>query len=84
MAARFLTDGYLGNSMLLPNRNLQAAYQFIDLSGNYSINRHVTAYLSVSNLLNQHYQAEIGYPSLPLAFRAGMKFTLGGESGWWK
>jgi vitamin B12 transporter len=80
----FLTDGYLGNSMLLPNRNLQAAYQVIDLSGNYPINSHVTAYLSISNLLSKHYQAEIGYPSLPLTFRAGMKFTLGGESGWWK
>lgn len=80
----FLTDGYLGNSMLLPNRNLQAGYQLIDLSGNYPINRHVTAYLSISNLLSQRYQAEIGYPSLPLTFRAGMKFTLGGESGWWK
>ncbi len=80
----FLTDGYFGNSMLLPNRDLQAGYQLIDLSGNYPVNRHVTAYLSVSNLLSQHYQAEIGYPSLPLAFRAGMKFTLGGESGWWK
>jgi len=80
----FLADGYLGDSMLLPNRNLQAGYQLIDLSGNYSINSHVTAYLSTTNVLSQHYQAEIGYPSLPRTFRIGMKFTLGGESGWWK
>jgi iron complex outermembrane receptor protein/vitamin B12 transporter len=78
----FLTDGYYGNTMLLPNRNLQAGYQLVNLSGRYSLNRHITAYLSVSNLVSQHYQAELGYPALPLAFRAGMKFTFGGESGW--
>jgi len=40
----FLADGFFGNSMLLPNRNLQAAYQLLDLSGRYAINRHVSAY----------------------------------------
>ena len=29
----FLSDGYFGNSMLLPNHDLDAAYQKIDLSG---------------------------------------------------
>ena len=80
----FLSDGFFYTTMLLPNRNLQAAYQVIDLSGRYSLHPHLMAYVSVSNLFSQHYQAQIGYPSLPLAFRAGMKFTFGGESGWWK
>lgn len=79
----FLTDGFLGNSMLLPNRNLQAAYQLLDFSGRYAISRHVSAYFAITNLLSQHYQEEIGYPSLPLAFRSGVKFTFGGEGGWW-
>lgn len=79
----FLTDGFFGNSMLLPNRNLQAAYQLLDLSGRYAINRHVSAYFGITNLLSQHYQEEIGYPALPLAFRCGLKFTFGGEGGWW-
>jgi iron complex outermembrane receptor protein/vitamin B12 transporter len=79
----FLTDGFFGNSMLLPNRNLQAAYQLLDLSGRYAINRHVSAYFGITNLLSQHYQEEIGYPALPLAFRGGLKFTFGGEGGWW-
>ena len=80
----FLSDGYFGNSLLLPNRNLQAAYQLLDLSGRYSVNRHVSAYFSITNLLSQHYQEQIGYPALPLAFRTGLTFTLGGEGGWWK
>ncbi|MBZ5501754.1 MAG: TonB-dependent receptor [Acidobacteriia bacterium] len=80
----YLTDAFYWTTMLLPNRNLQAGYQVVDLSGRYIVNAHVTTYVSVSNLFSQHYQAEIGYPSLPLAFRAGMKFTFGGESGWWK
>jgi iron complex outermembrane receptor protein/vitamin B12 transporter len=80
----FLSDGNFLPTMVLPNRNLQAAYQVIDLSERYSLNSHLMAYVSVSNLFSQHYQAQIGYPSLPLAFRAGMKFTFGGENGWWK
>ena len=80
----FLTDGYFGNTMLLPNRNLQAAYQLLDLTARYSIRPRLTAYASLSNLLSQHYQEQIGYPALPFSFRAGLKLTVGGEGGWWK
>jgi iron complex outermembrane receptor protein/vitamin B12 transporter len=78
----FLSDGFFGTTMLLPNRNVQDAYQLIDLNGRYVFTSHVTGYLSVSNLLSQHYQEEFGYPSLPLTFRVGLKFTFGGERGW--
>ena len=78
----FLSDGFFGTTMLLPNRNLQDAYQLIDLNGRYAFNSHITGYLSVTNLLSQRYQEVIGFPSLPLAFRVGMKFTFGGERGW--
>jgi len=80
----FLSDGFGGPKMLLPNRNLQAAYQLLDLTARYSIRPRLTAYASLSNLLSQHYQEEIGYPALPFSFRAGLKLTVGGESGWWK
>ena len=80
----FLTDGYFGNTMLLPNRNLQAAYQLLNLTGRYSFTPRLTAYASISNLLSQHYQEEIGYPALPFSFRIGLKLTIGGEGGWWK
>ncbi len=48
----------------------------------YQIAKHLSAYGSVQNVLNQNYQEVYGYPALPFTVRAGMKFTFGGES--WK
>jgi vitamin B12 transporter len=80
----FLSDGFFGNSMLLPNRNLAPGYQKFDLSGSYAIKPYAKVYTSMENLLSQHYQAAFGFPGLPLTFRAGVTFTIGGERGWWK
>jgi iron complex outermembrane receptor protein/vitamin B12 transporter len=77
-----LTDAFFGNTLLLPNRNLDGAYQKIDFNGSWRINSAVELYASLENILNQHYDAAFGFPSLPFTFRTGMKFTLGGES--WK
>jgi vitamin B12 transporter len=79
----FLTDGYFGNTMLLPNRNLLMGYQLADFSGWYDLHRGITIYTSMGNLLSQHYMAAFGYPALPFTFRAGVKFTLGGEGFKW-
>jgi vitamin B12 transporter len=76
----FLTDAQFGNSLLLPNRNLDGAYQRLALGGGYAIARSLTAYADVQNLLNEHYSEAFGYPSLPLTFRAGVKISFGGES----
>jgi vitamin B12 transporter len=78
----FLSDTEFGNTLLLPNRNLDPAYQKIDLYGSYNLTKHLTAYTSLQNLLNQSYQEVYGYPALPFTIRGGMKFTFGGES--WK
>jgi vitamin B12 transporter len=78
----FLSDGFFGSTMLLPNRNLQDAYQLIDLNARYAFSSHITGYVSATNLLSQHYAEVIGFPALPLAFRVGMKFTFGGDHGW--
>jgi vitamin B12 transporter len=80
----FLSDGFFGNSMLLPNRNLSPGYQKFDLSGSYAIKSYVKIYTSIENLFSQHYQAAFGFPALPFAIRAGMTFTIGGERSWWK
>ena len=77
-----IIDAFFGNTLLLPNRNLDAAYQKIDLNGSLRINSAVELYTSLENILNQHYDAAFGFPSLPFTFRTGMKLTLGGES--WK
>ena len=66
--------------MLLPNHNLAAAYQKIDVSGSYRINRHLQLYSAIENLASQHYDAVPGFPTLPFNFRSGIKLTLGGEA----
>jgi iron complex outermembrane receptor protein/vitamin B12 transporter len=78
----FLSDTEFGNTLLLPNRNLDSAYQKIDLYGSYQLKKYLGLYTSLSNILNQHYQEVYGYPALPFTIRAGIKFTFGGES--WK
>jgi iron complex outermembrane receptor protein/vitamin B12 transporter len=78
----FLYDQYGGNTMLLPNRNLDSAYQRIDATGSYQLHRSVQIYTAIQNLLSQHYDEAFGFAALPLTFRSGIKFELGGES--WK
>jgi iron complex outermembrane receptor protein/vitamin B12 transporter len=78
----FLSDTNFGNTLLLPNRNLDPSYQKIDLYGSYQVTKRLSAYTSLQNLLNQKYQETYGYPALPFTIRAGIKFTFGGES--WK
>ena len=56
-----------------------AGYARLDAGGWYAIKRYVTAYANVENLLNQHYENELGYPALRANFRAGLRFNLGGE-----
>ena len=80
----FLEDGFFGNSMLLPNRNLASGYQKFDLSAAYAFKPYMSVYTSIENLLSQHYDAAFGFPSLPFTIRTGIRFTLGGPNGWRK
>ena len=77
----FLTDGFFGNSLLLPNHDLVAGYQKVDVSGVYQIQRRIRAYAVVENVLNQHYDAAPGFPALPVTIRTGLVLTLGGVKG---
>ncbi len=80
----FATDSEFGNSLLLPNRNLDGAYQRLELGGGYQVTHTLTAYTDIQNLLSQHYNEAFGYPALPLTVRAGIKISFGGESWQWK
>ncbi len=80
----FLTDSEFGNTLLLPNRNLDGAYQRLELGGGYQFTRSLTAYTDMQNLLSEHYSEAFGYPALPFTFRAGVKISFGGESWQWK
>jgi len=79
-SSTFLFDSSFGSTMLLPNHNLAAAYQKIDVSGSYRLNRYLQLYSAIENLASQHYDPAPGFPALPLNFRSGIKVTLGGET----
>jgi iron complex outermembrane receptor protein/vitamin B12 transporter len=78
----FLSDKDGGTSLILPNRNLDAAYQKVDVGGSYQLNHSLSLYGDLQNVLSQHYAEAFGYPALPFTFRSGILITLGGES--WK
>jgi iron complex outermembrane receptor protein/vitamin B12 transporter len=75
----FLSDAYFGNSLLLPNHDLIAAYQKIDLSGSYQILPRLRWSLSIENIFDQSYAAAFGFPALPRSVRTGLTLTLGGD-----
>jgi iron complex outermembrane receptor protein/vitamin B12 transporter len=78
----FLSDSNFGNTLLLPNRNLDGAYQRLELGGSYQLTPRIQLYSNIQNLLSEHYYEAFGYPALPLTFRSGLKINFGGES--WK
>jgi vitamin B12 transporter len=75
----FLSDEFFGNSLLLPNQNLDPAYQKIDLSVSYRVHRQAKVYTSIENLFDKEYEAAFGFPSLPFTIRAGVTVTFGGD-----
>jgi iron complex outermembrane receptor protein/vitamin B12 transporter len=77
----FLSDGFFGNSLLLPNHDLAPGYQKVDVSGGYHLHRRIRVYAVVENVLNQQYAAALGFPALPVTVRTGLALTLGGPKG---
>jgi iron complex outermembrane receptor protein/vitamin B12 transporter len=75
----FLSDQFFGNTLLLPNTDLDPAYQKIDLSGGYYVHPRVRVYTTIENLFDKTFDAAFGYPSLPFTIRAGASITIGGD-----
>ena len=75
----FLDDEFFGYSMLLPNKDLEAGYQKVDLSAGYRPTRHLRAFVSLENLFDKDYEASFGFPALGLTARAGVTVSLGGN-----
>jgi vitamin B12 transporter len=61
------------------NINHAAGYVRADLGGWYAITPRITAYANVENALDRRYNEVVGYPALPINFRAGFRFRVGGE-----
>ena len=71
------SDFNFGNTLLLPNRNLDSAYAKIDIGGSYKIQSNLSVYAQANNLVSDQHIGPIGYPSLPLTFRAGLRVQFG-------
>ena len=56
-----------------------AGYVRADLGAWRAINSRVTIYAGVQNALDRRYNEVVGYPALPVNFRAGVRFRVGGE-----
>ncbi|HZP07479.1 MAG TPA: TonB-dependent receptor [Terracidiphilus sp.] len=70
-------DASGGNSLLLPNRNLDFGYAKLDLGGSYQLFNWMDIYVQGDNLLSNQHIAPIGYASLPMNVRAGLRLRWG-------
>ncbi|HEV2324291.1 MAG TPA: TonB-dependent receptor [Terracidiphilus sp.] len=70
-------DANGGNSLLLPNRNLDRAYAQLDLGGSYQLRSWVEIFTQANNLVSDRHIAPIGYVSLPMNVRAGLRMQWG-------
>ena len=70
-------DANGGNSLLLPNRNLDFGFADLGIGGSIQVISWLTLQAQADNLLSSGQIAPIGYPSLPLNFRAGIRVDWG-------
>jgi vitamin B12 transporter len=56
-----------------------AGYVRADVGGWYAVHPRVTAYANLENAMDRRYNEVVGYPALPINFRAGLRFRIGGE-----
>jgi vitamin B12 transporter len=73
------SDVDFGNSMLLPNEDLNFGYAKVDVSGSYAFVRALTWYVTFENVFDHNYQPAFGFPALPFNVRTGVTITLGGR-----
>ena len=76
----FLSDAFFGNSMLLPNKDLETAYQKVDLGGAYQVRSRLKLYVNSENLLDRKYESSFGFPALPRTVRGGVAVSFGGDN----
>ena len=68
-----------GNTLLLPNRDLDHGYAKLDASLSAVVSKHITVFSQLDNLLSQQRIGPIGYSAMPFTFRLGLKYRLGGD-----
>ncbi len=70
-------DANFGNTLLLPNRNLDFGYAKLDAGASFVLKPWVTAYTQLNNLTSNQHIGPIGYPSLPFNMLTGLRFNWG-------
>ncbi len=75
------SDINFGNSLLLPNRNLDYGYAKLDAGGNFQLLSWISVYGQLDNLTNNQHIAPIGYVNLPVGVRTGLRLQWGKGSG---
>jgi iron complex outermembrane receptor protein/vitamin B12 transporter len=68
-----------GNTLLLPNRDLDFGYAKLDANASFVATKRLTIYTQLDNLLSQQHIGPIGYPALPFTIRGGLKIRFGGD-----
>jgi iron complex outermembrane receptor protein/vitamin B12 transporter len=71
------SDANFGNSLLLPNRNLDSAYANLNIGATYNVKAWGAVYTQLDNVLSQQHISPIGYLSQPMTVRGGVRLTLG-------
>jgi iron complex outermembrane receptor protein/vitamin B12 transporter len=62
-----------GNTLVLPNRNLDWGYAKLDLGASYKLLPWINVYAQAENLTDNQHIAPVGYPSLPFNVRTGLR-----------
>jgi iron complex outermembrane receptor protein/vitamin B12 transporter len=70
-----------GNSLLIPNLDLDPGYAKLDLGGNYQLLTWLGVYAQAENLMDNQHIAPIGYLGLPITVRTGLRIQWGIGSG---
>jgi iron complex outermembrane receptor protein/vitamin B12 transporter len=70
-----------GNSLLLPNRNLDPGFAKLDIGASYQLLTWLGVYGQAENLTDNQRIAPIGFVSLPATLRAGVRIQWGKGSG---
>jgi vitamin B12 transporter len=72
-------DQNFGNTLLLPNQDLNFGYAKVDVSGSVQLLPRMKWFATIENLLDADYQPAFGFPALPINFRTGISLQFGGR-----
>lgn len=68
-------DVNLGNTLLLPNRDLDFSYTKLDAGVTYQYKPWMSVYTQLDNLTSNQHISPIGFPSLPFNYQTGLRFS---------